>query len=210
MAMRLIFVGPQGSGKGTQAEIISDKLKIAHISTGDLLRHANGKLKKEIDECINAGNLVSDELILKILKKRISLKDCKKGFILDGFPRNLSQAEALSKITKIDKVVDISITDKESIRRISGRRGCGNCGEIYNIATSPKPKKKNICDNCGKKLSKRKDDNKSALKKRLKIYHKDTEKILKYYKFAKINGKQPIESVTEEILTILRGRKICQ
>ena len=204
MVMRLIFVGPQGSGKGTQAEIICDKLKIAHISTGDILRHAKGKLKKEIDECINAGNLVSDELILKILKKRLSHKDCKKGFILDGFPRNLSQVEELSKITKIDKVVDISITDKESIRRIGGRRTCKNCGEIFNVATSPKPKRRGICDECGKKLSRRKDDNKFALKKRLKIYHKDTEKILKYYKFVKVNGKQRIEEVTAEILKLLR------
>lgn len=205
--MRLIFVGPQGSGKGTQAGILSEKLDIAHISTGDLLRDTKGKLKTEIDSCINNGKLVPDELIIKILKKRILRKDCKNGFILDGFPRNLSQAEALSKIMDIDKVVEITISDKEAIRRISGRRVCKKCDAIYNIATSPKPKKKNVCDECGGKLYQRKDDTKKALKKRLKIYHRDTEKILSYYKSVKIDGEHPIDKVSKGILKVVKNVK---
>lgn len=201
--MRLLFIGPQGSGKGTQAEIISEKLKIAHISTGDLFRELKGYMKKKVDAYMNKGELVPDELTLDILKKRLSKKDCKRGFILDGFPRDLNQAKLLDKIVKIDFAIEIKISDRESIKRISGRRICEKCGEIYNVNTSPKPKKKGICDMDGGKLYQRKDDNKSALKKRLKIYHKQTEGILKHYNAKKVNGKMSIERVTKKILNIV-------
>ncbi len=198
--MRLVLIGPQGSGKGTQAKIISKKLKIPHISTGDLLRNLRGELKQKVDRYVNRGELIPDELMIEILKDRISKPDCKKGFLLDGFPRNLRQAKELNKLVEIDKVFEISIPDEEAIRRISGRRNCENCGEIYNINTSPKPKQDGICDKCGGRLYQREDDNEKAVKKRLEIYHKETEPVLKYYNTIKINGKQDIEKVTDDIL----------
>ena len=194
--MRLIFIGAQASGKGTQAKIISEKLGLKHISTGDLLRSATGKLKEEIDSYINEGNLVPDELIFRLLKAKIVGLN---GFILDGFPRNLEQAEMLEKITKIDKIIDIEISDATAIKRISGRRNCPKCGKIYNVYTNPKPKKENICDDCGTKLFQRVDDTVEAAKKRLEIYHKETEPILKKYSSVKINGEMEIEEVTREI-----------
>ena len=125
--MILLFVGAQGSGKGTQAKIISKELNLCHISTGDLLRGTDGKLKEEIDSYINKGQLVPDKMIVKILKQRIKKEDYKNGFILDGFPRNLQQAEEFEKIGKIDKVIEISISDKEAIKRLKGRWNCKKC-----------------------------------------------------------------------------------
>ena len=202
--MKLIFVGPQGSGKGTQAKIVSKKLGLAHISTGDLVRGARGALKKKIDSYIDKGNLVPDKMVFKLLKKKIAKKDCKKGFILDGFPRNIAQAKALDKIIKVDEVIEIFVNDKESVRRIEGRRMCKKCGEIYNINASPKPKSKGICGECGGELYQRKDDTKEALKKRLEIYHNQTKKILNHYESVKINGEQSIAKVTKDLLKILK------
>jgi adenylate kinase len=198
--MRLIFVGPQGCGKGTQAKMIAEKKGICHISTGDLLRAVEGDLKEEVEAYTNEGNLVPDELIVRILKERISQEDCRGGLILDGFPRNLNQVEELRKITDIDKVVEISISDEESVRRISGRRGCKNCGAIYNVNSSPVPEVKGVCDKCGGELFQRADDNEEALRERLKIYHEETEPILEKYDFVRIDGEQDIEKVTEDIM----------
>jgi len=199
--MKIIFIGPQGSGKGTQASLLAKKLNIPHISTGDLLRNAKGQLKQEIDSYINKGDLLPDELMLKILKQRISESDCKKGFILDGFPRNLKQVELLNSITDIDKIILIHISDKEAIKRISGRVNCEKCKANYNLLTSPKPKNPKICDKCGGRLIQRADDNEQAVKKRLSIYHKETEPILDYYedKFLTINGEQSIDEIKEDI-----------
>jgi len=200
--MKLIFLGKQGSGKGTQGKIIADKLGIFHISTGDLLRSATGKIKLEIDSYINKGNLVPDELIFKILKERLHDKETQEGFILDGFPRNLEQAKELEKITKIDKVVDIDILDNEAVKRLSARWSCPKCKTSYNYVTSPKPKKKGICDFCNISLIHREDDKKEAIRKRLEIYHRETEPLLVFYKniLVKINGKQEINKVTEYLL----------
>lgn len=201
--MIILLIGPQGSGKGTQAQIISTKLGIPHVSTGDILRsNTNKEFRKEIDSYINQGRLVPNELILKILRHRILEKDCKKGFILDGFPRTLEQARALDKILKIDKVIEISIPDEESIRRLSGRMTCKKCNAVYNTLSSS-PKIKNICDKCGGVLYQRADDNEESIKKRLEIYHKETEPILKHYSSVKINGNQKIDKVNEDILKAL-------
>lgn len=194
----------QGSGKGTQAQIISKKLGLFHISTGDLLRSAEGELRKEIDAYIKFGNLVPDELILKILKKRILEHDCKKGFILDGFPRNLKQAEELDKIAKIDKIVEIKISDEEAIKRMNGRWNCKKCSIAYNYITEPKPKVAGKCDKCGSILAQREDDvNKKAIKQRLKTYYEETAPILEHYNHIKIDGNQAIEKVTEDLLKVL-------
>lgn len=200
--MKLIFVGPQASGKGTQAKFISEKLGLCHISTGDLLREAKGELKEKVDEYMNSGQLVPDELILDILKERLDKPDCKNGFILDGFPRNLSQAEALEKEIGFDKIIEISIPDEVAIERLASRVSCSNCGAVYNDITNP-PKEKGKCDLCGSELYKRKDDNEEAIRKRLEIYHSETEPILDKYDSIKINGTLPIEKVGEEILKVL-------
>jgi adenylate kinase len=197
--MKLIFVGPQASGKGTQAKIIAEKLGLVHISTGDLLRNAEGDFKERVNSYVEEGKLVPDELILAILKERLSSEDISKGFILDGFPRNLNQAKELKKIVEIDKVIEISISDEEAIKRLGGRVNCPSCGSIFNILTNP-PKEKDICDNCGERLMKRADDEEEAIKKRLEIYHLETEPILKEYPSFRINGAQTIEKVSQDIL----------
>lgn len=202
--MKLIFIGPQGSGKGTQAKRIAKRLGLCHISVGDLLREVKGGLKIEVDIFMDKGKLVSDELVGRILKERLSREDCVEGFILDGFPRNLAQVEILKGISDIDKVVEISISDEESVRRISGRRGCPKCGAIYNISTSPMPAVEGICDECGSELMQRADDNKEALRERLKVYHEETEKVLACYDSVKVNGEQSIEDTREGILEVLK------
>lgn len=205
--MIILFIGPQGSGKGTQAKVISKKLSLIHISTGDLLREAEGELRKEIDYYITKGELVPDKLILKILKKRIEKDDCKNGIILDGFPRNLKQARALEKILKIDKIIEINISDREALKRLTGRWNCKKCGIAYNIVTAPKPKQEGVCDKCKGRLFQREDDkNKEAIQKRLDIYHSETSPILKKYSDSviRINGGQAIEKITEDILEVLK------
>lgn len=208
--MKLIFFGPQGSGKGTQAKMIAERLGLCHLSTGDALREVAsadpqvaGGLAEEIKAVMEAGGLISDDLIVKILKERLASKDCEKGFILDGFPRNVHQAEMLKEITEIDKVFDIAISDDEAVRRVCGRRGCVKCGAIYNVKTFPKPKVEGVCDRCGGKLTQREDDNEGALKERLKIYHRDTEKVLKMYYFFRIDGAQSVKEVFEDILSAI-------
>lgn len=199
--VNLIFVGPQGSGKGTQAKIIAKKLGITHISTGDLLRASTGKLRKLADSYIHKGELVPSKVMIEILKQRLEKSDCKEGFILDGFPRTIEQAEDLEKITKIDLILEIDISDGTAVKRLQGRWNCKKCNIAYNIVTCPKPKKLDVCDVCGAKLYQREDDaNEDAIKKRLKIYHEDTEPMLKKYPFVKINGEQSIEKITKDIL----------
>ncbi len=197
--MNIVFIGVQGSGKGTQAKIIAEKLGIVHISTGDLLRSAQGNLKKEVDNYVNVGRLIPDDLMLKILNERLQKSDAQKGFILDGFPRNIEQAKALDKIIKISNAFDIHISDEEALKRLSGRVTCEKCKAGYNLYTAPKPKNPAICDICQGKLIQRADDNPEAIKKRIEIYHKDTEPIIKFYNTIKVNGEQSIEKVTQDI-----------
>ncbi len=201
--MIILFIGAQASGKGTQAKIIAGKKGFVHISTGDLLRAATGELKKEIDSYITKGKLVPDELILELLKERIKQPDCKKGVILDGYPRNLQQAEELEKIEKIGKIFEIWVSDETAKKRLMGRWNCKKCGVAYNIVTAPRPKKDKICDGCNIPLYQREDDiNEEAIEKRLAIYHEETEPILKKYKdkVIRINGEQEIEKITRDIL----------
>lgn len=201
--MRILFIGPQGSGKGTQAQIISQKLNIPHISTGALFRSIKSELQHELGNYMNSGKLVPDKLTLNILKERISEPDCKNGFILDGFPRNTNQLNLLKKMTSIDKIIEINISDEEAVKRLLGRVTCENCKEPYNLITKPRPKKEGICDKCGNKLIKRSDDTEDAIKKRLEIYHTDTKPILKENKSVRIDGEQDIEKITQDILEAL-------
>jgi len=202
--MKLILVGPQGSGKGTQAKLLSKKLKIPHISSGDLLRAAKGRLRKEIDSYIVKGKLYPDEKMLALLKKRFEKKDCKNGFILDGFPRNLKQAKMLDSIMKVDKVIEIDISDEEAIRRLSGRVVCEKCGAGFNNTTMP-PKIAGVCDKCGGKLVHRADDTEKAIRKRLEIYHKETKPVLAHYKAFRVNGEKDAKEVFSYIMQHLNN-----
>lgn len=202
--MKLIFIGKQGSGKGTQAQVIAKELNLCHISTGDLLRAAEGELKDQINEHMNKGSLVPDTIVLELLKQKLQSDECKTGFILDGFPRNLEQAKQLQEITDIDKVIEIYISDEEALNRLLYRINCKNCGAIFNSKTNP-PKQEGICDKCGKELFQRQDDTEDSIKTRLDIYEKDTKPLLEFYKdkIIQIEGEEPIEQVKKDILELL-------
>jgi len=208
--MRIIVLGPQGSGKGTQAVMLSEKYSIPHISTGDLFRmnlKNKTKLGQTAAKYINKGNLVPDEVTNQMVKQRISEPDCKKGFILDGYPRNLSQAKALSSFVELDAVLDIEISEHETIERLSGRRVCQSCGQNFHIQFNL-PKKEGICDKCGGTLMHRQDDYPDAILTRLNIYKKETSPIKQHYEkqgiLRTVNGSQSIEGVFTEILFNLR------
>jgi len=181
--MKIVIFGPQGSGKGTQAEVLSKRLKIPQITMGDLLREEiknHSQVGKEIDAIVNRGQLVPDEVSTQILKQRLLKADCQNGFVLDGYPRNLNQAKLLAEITKVDKALEIWISDKEAVKRISGRRSCPRCGAVYHLQFNP-PKIDELCDQCQTKLIVRDDDKEEIIKNRLAIYHQATEPIIKYY-----------------------------
>lgn len=182
--MNLIFLGAPGAGKGTQAEVISQKLGIPTISTGNIIREA---LKNETEmglkakAFIESGKLVPDDVVIGIIKERLAKDDCKKGFILDGFPRTIPQAEALDEMgVKIDKVVEIQVDDDTIIGRMSGRRVCSACGASYHIVNKP-PKAEGVCDACGAELMQRKDDAPETVLDRLEVYHTQTEPLKDYY-----------------------------
>ena len=212
--MNLILLGAPGAGKGTQAELLVHKLSIPAISTGNMLREAIAEgtaLGMEAKSYMDKGNLVPDELILGIVADRVAQPDCAGGFILDGVPRTLAQAEALeAKGVKIDYVVSIEVNDSEIESRMTGRRVCGHCGASYHIVANP-PKVDGICDECGGELIVRKDDAPETVRNRLKVYHSTTEVLKDYYaklgKLVKVNGSQPIEKANEEILAAI-GAKV--
>ncbi|MFA5318338.1 MAG: adenylate kinase [Patescibacteria group bacterium] len=200
----ICLFGPQGSGKGTQAKILNKKFNIPHISMGDLFRLAiesETEMGKEVEEIINRGGLVPDEMTFSLLRERVSNSDCAAGFILDGYPRTLRQANMLDEYVEIDKLIVINISDEEAVKRLTSRRHCLSCGAIYNLYTSPKPKDGETCDQCHKKLHQRDDDKEDAIRARLNNYHKETEEVIKYYgeKAIKINGEQEIEKVASDI-----------
>lgn len=207
--MKLVFMGPQGSGKGTQAQILKDELKIPHISTGDIFREAAEQGTemgiKAKEEYWEKGNLVPDEITNQIVKERLEQEDCKAGFILDGYPRTLDQAQALDEITKIDHVILINISDEESIKRISGRRTCKECGKIYHVVRNPPPEE-GKCE-CGGEIIQRDDDTEEKLKTRLKAYHEQTQPVVEYYKqkgmLKEVNGEQEKEAITAEIKKLI-------
>ena len=203
--MNIIFIGIQGSGKGTQAKEVAKELSLANISTGELLRNTTGDLGEQIHEFQNDGVLVPDNLTIQALQERIIQDDCENGIILDGFPRNINQAEALSKKMEIHKVIEIKISDEEAMKRLSGRFSCRNCKTGYNTNASPKPQKEGICDKCEGELIQRKDDTPKAIQERINTYHKLTEPLLDYYKdkLTTINGEQSIKVVEKDILKIL-------
>ena len=164
--MNIIIFGPQGSGKGTQAEVLSEKLNIPHISTGDIFRENiknQTELGQKAKQYIDQGQLVPDDIVIDMIKDRLSQTDAKQGFVLDGYPRTIPQAEALDQIIKVDQVLEVWISDEESIMRLGGRRSCPKDGNIYHLKFNP-PKEDGICDKCGGQLTIREDDTEKLIK----------------------------------------------
>ena len=209
----MILLGAPGAGKGTQAELLTKKLSIPAISTGNMLREAiaNGtELGKKAKQFMDEGSLVPDELILSIVADRVSQPDCQNGFILDGVPRTLAQAEALeAKGVKIDHVVSIEVADSEIEGRMTGRRVCGKCGASYHIVANP-PKTEGICDHCGAELIIRKDDKPETVRHRLEVYHASTEVLKDFYqklgRLRLVNGSQSIGGALEDILNAIGAK----
>lgn len=215
--MKIIMLGAPGAGKGSQASRIANEYHLPHISTGDIFR-ANLKeeteLGKQAKSFMDKGELVPDDITIAMLLNRIHEEDCKDGYILDGFPRTIPQAEALTEALakegeKIDLALDVEAPDDLIIKRMGGRRTCPNCSAIYHIETL-KPKKEGICDLCGSELMQRKDDNEETVKNRLKIYHEMTEPLISYYKkeniLEEIDGTENLDKVFETVKEIIKKR----
>lgn len=212
--MKIIMLGAPGAGKGTQAKMIADKYSVPHVSTGDIFRAniKNGtELGMEAKKYMDQGLLVPDELTVKILLDRVAQEDCRNGYVLDGFPRTIPQAEVLdNELTKlgetIDFAIDVNVPDENIINRMSGRRACLACGATYHIAHVP-PKQEGICDRCGKELVLRDDDKPETVKNRLEIYHEQTQPLIDFYTkkgvLKTVDGTVPMNEVFEAIVAIL-------
>ena len=210
--MKLILLGAPGAGKGTQAEILSEKYNIPTISTGNIIRAAlksGSEMGLKAKSYIDSGNLVPDEVVIGIIKERLAKDDCKNGFILDGFPRTIPQAEALDRLNfSIDVVLSIEVADEEIIKRMSGRRVCEKCGASYHTEYK-KPSKEGICDLCGANLVIRKDDEPQTVLNRLNVYHNETEPLKSYYeksgKLVCVAGQDKVEDTTNAVLKALEN-----
>ena len=220
--MRIILLGPPGAGKGTQAQFIADKFSIPQISTGDILRNSireKSSIGLQVQEVISSGQLVSDELIISLVKDRISKSDCSNGFLFDGFPRTIPQAQALleSKIF-IDLVLEISVPDVEIVKRLSGRRIHPSSGRVYHVIYSP-PKIDGVDDATGEQLIQREDDSEETILNRLKIYHEQTELLLSFYKqmsdkenqstnipkYFSVNGLGNVNEIRKKIISLIEN-----
>ena len=212
--MKIIMLGAPGAGKGTQAQMIADKFNIPHISTGDIFRAniKNGtELGKKAKEFMDKGQLVPDELTVQLLLDRVAKDDCKNGYVLDGFPRTIPQADVLdSELTKLgDKVdfaINVDVPDENIVRRMSGRRACLKCGATYHIEHIP-PKKEGICDKCGSELVQREDDKPETVQNRLSVYHEQTQPLIDYYDkkniLKTVDGTKDMQEVFSNIVGIL-------
>ena len=211
--MNLILLGAPGAGKGTQAEVICDKLQIPAISTGNIIREAlkNGtELGQKAKSYMDSGALVPDEVVIAIIKERLAKDDCKNGFILDGFPRTVPQAEALDAMgVEIHKVLDIEVADEKIQQRLGGRRVCEKCGASYHVVANA-PKTEGVCDLCGSELVIRKDDAPETVRHRLEVYHASTEILKNYYekqgKVRLVEGNQDIHSINDQILQVIGAK----
>ncbi|MGB9779952.1 adenylate kinase [Caldanaerobacter sp.] len=214
--MRIVLLGPPGAGKGTQALKIAKEFDIPHISTGDIFRQNlkdNTELGRLAKEYMDKGILVPDEVTNRIVEDRLKREDCRKGFLLDGYPRNIPQAEELDKFLEeigepLTAVLNIQVNREELIERITGRRVCPVCGATYHVKTSP-PKVDNICDRCGSELIQRSDDKLESVVKRLEVYEKETKPLIDYYTkkgiLLNIDGNRSIDEVFEDIKKALLG-----
>jgi adenylate kinase len=204
--MKIVMLGPQASGKGTQASMLADHLDVPHISTGEILRQnikKKTKLGQQVQSMISKGELVPDDIMNRLVADRLGEEDCAQGFILDGYPRTLAQARALDMVVKLDKAIEISISDDEAVKRISGRRTCEKCGEVYSIYQQGMDFN-NVCKKCGGNLIIRGDDREEVVLRRLSKYHEETEPLVEFYKqkgsLLKINGERPIQDIAKEII----------
>ena len=210
--MKLIMLGAPGAGKGTQAEVISEHLNIPTISTGNIIREAlksGTELGQKAKEYMDTGRLVPDEIVIGIIRERLAESDCENGFILDGFPRTIPQAEALDRMgVEIDRVIDIEVADETIARRVSGRRVCLDCGATYHIDYK-KSKVEGICDHCGSTLVQRKDDHPDTVAARLKEYHEMTEPLKGYYeacgKLVIVEGQEELADTTKLTLAAVEA-----
>ncbi|GAB4261773.1 adenylate kinase [Deferrisoma sp.] len=214
--MRLILLGPPGAGKGTQAKRLIERYGIPQISTGDILRAAvrdGTELGRKAKEYMDAGKLVPDEVVIGIIEERLQEPDCAKGFILDGFPRTVPQADALGEVLgklgqAIDHVVSIEVPDEELVERLTGRRTCRGCGAMYHVKFTP-PAKDGVCDKCGGELYQRDDDREETIRSRLKVYHDQTAPLVEYYEKAgllrRVPGQGSVDEIYQRILEVLEG-----
>ncbi len=212
--MRLILLGPPGAGKGTQAKRLVDKFGIPQISTGDMLRaalKAGTELGLTAKKYMDAGQLVPDEVVIGLIEERVAKDDCKKGFMLDGFPRTVGQADALKGVLSklgltIDHVISIEVPNEELVERLTGRRTCRACGAGFHVLFDP-PKKEGVCDKCGGELYQRDDDKEETIRNRLKVYESQTEPLIAYYKKAgtlrPIAGQGSIDDIFARIEAVL-------
>ena len=212
--MKIVMLGAPGAGKGTQAKMIADKYQIPHISTGDIFRAniSNGtELGKKAKTYMDQGLLVPDELVVDLVVDRVQQDDCKKGYILDGFPRTIPQAEALTEALKklgekVDFAINVEVPDENIVKRMSGRRACVSCGSTYHIVYNP-TKVEGVCDKCGNELILREDDKPETVKKRLDVYHEQTQPLIEYYTnegvLVEVDGSKDMKDVFSAIVDIL-------
>lgn len=215
--MRIVLLGAPGAGKGTQAKKLIEKYGIPQISTGDLLRAAvaaGTQLGKEAKSYMDKGELVPDSVVLGMVEERLKQDDCKKGYILDGFPRNTAQAEALDKMLgslnmPLDAALSVDVPFEDLMKRLTGRRTCKSCGQMYNVYFSP-PKKEGVCDKCGGELFQRDDDKEETIKKRLEVYSAQTEPLIDYYKkkgiLKTVAGVGSIDEIFKNVCAVLEGK----
>ncbi len=214
--MRLILLGPPGAGKGTQAKRLIERYGIPQISTGDILRAAvreGTELGRKAKQYMDAGQLVPDEVVIGIIRERLKEADCARGFILDGFPRTVPQAEALKGVLAelgqaLDHVVSIEVPDEDLVERLTGRRTCRGCGAMYHVRFSP-PKQDGVCDRCGGELYQRDDDREDTIRARLKVYHDQTAPLVAFYEgeglLRRVDGVGSVDEIYGRILGVLEG-----
>jgi adenylate kinase len=210
--VKLIILGAPGAGKGTQAEIIRERLGIPAISTGNIIREAIKTATEQgikAKAYVEAGELVPDDIVIAMLQERIAAPDCEKGYILDGFPRNTAQARALDKMgVVIERVIDIEVSDAEIEQRLTGRRVCEGCGTSYHLEYKP-PETPDTCDKCGERLTTRKDDEPATVRERLRVYHQNTEPLKDYYhavgKLFVVQGQEEVADTTKLVLAALEA-----
>lgn len=202
---QFVLLGPQGSGKGTQAKMLAERLGVPHISTGDMFRDhvaRHTELGAQIEALLKAGQLVPDEVTNALVKERLAQADAASGFVLDGYPRNLAQANFLNVLAPQVRAIELTLTDEEAVQRIARRRVCARCGATYHLDFAP-PQADGVCDKCGGQLAQRSDDTEAAVRDRLATYHRATASLLEYYQaraaLTSIDGAPPIPEVTEHI-----------
>ncbi len=212
MRPKVVLLGAPGAGKGTQAELLAEKFGVPHISTGDLLREEvrqGTELGRQAKGYMDRGELVPDELMIAMIKGCLgSGGRGRDGFILDGFPRTVAQAEALAEIVKLDRVIDLRLPEEEVVRRLSARRVCPRCGKVYNLVLSP-PKREGLCDECGSPLVQREDDRPEVIRRRYRVYMEESAPVAEFYRrrglLREVDGARPVEEVHRAVLAAIEG-----